>query len=54
MKPKGMHQKTFDRYGQNLKPLRKQENDYLIANFVNFANRHNLDISGAFGEMIRP
>ena len=50
MKPKGMHQKTFDRIWTEFKALEKQENDYLIANFVNFANRHNLDISGAFGE----
>ena len=50
MKPKGMHQKTFDRIWTEFKALEKQENDYLIASFVNFANRHNLDISGAFGE----
>lgn len=50
MKPKGMHQKTFDRIWAEFKALEKQENNYLIANFVNFANRHNLDISGAFGE----
>lgn len=50
MKPKGMHQKTFDRIWTEFKALEQQENNFLIANFVNFAKRHNLDISGAFGE----